>query len=151
MYNKYNWVTGEVITKDKLNHIEDGIGNSLDTDASNISNLGRSNLSNLGMPSSKYIDLTLGESGSTYTAPANGYFAVLGNADNVNGYFSLVNETVLLSADSKCTSGSYTVSTNIYCKKGDRVSAYYNYSPFSSTMSGTPYFRFIYAEGSKEE
>ena len=31
----------------------------------------------------------------------------------------------------------------------DKVIAYYNYSPFSSTESGTPFFRFIYAEGSK--
>ena len=33
-------------------------------------------LSQLSMPSNKYIDLTLGASGTTYTAPANGYFFV---------------------------------------------------------------------------
>ena len=28
MYEKQTWVTGEVITKEKLNHMEDGIANS---------------------------------------------------------------------------------------------------------------------------
>ena len=32
--------------------------------------------SGAGMPSGKYIDLTLGASGSTYTAPANGWFSM---------------------------------------------------------------------------
>ena len=31
-------------------------------------------LSGMSMPSNKYIDLTLGASGTTYTAPANGWF-----------------------------------------------------------------------------
>ena len=33
-------------------------------------------ISGWGMPSSRYIDLTVGASGSSYTAPANGYFRV---------------------------------------------------------------------------
>lgn len=33
-----------------------------------------SQVARMAMPSNKYIDLTLGASGSTYTAPANGYF-----------------------------------------------------------------------------
>lgn len=28
MYEKHNWVNGEVITEDKLNHIENGIANA---------------------------------------------------------------------------------------------------------------------------
>ena len=43
-------------------------------DAINFNNSGRALLTSLGMPSGRYIDLTLGASGSTYTAPANGWF-----------------------------------------------------------------------------
>lgn len=34
------------------------------------------------LPSDNYIDLTLGASGTTYTAPANGYFVLAANAPN---------------------------------------------------------------------
>lgn len=48
--------------------------NKLDLNASNLSSQGMSYMSSMGMPGDKYIDLTLGASGSTYTAPANGYY-----------------------------------------------------------------------------
>lgn len=44
------------------------------SDVNSINCYSRADLSSLGMPSSKYIDLTLGVSGSTYIAPANGWF-----------------------------------------------------------------------------
>ena len=75
-YSKTTWKTGDVITQEKLNHIEDGVSNSLDVDTSNISSIGKSNLIRLGMPSDNYIDLTLGASGANYKAPANGYFCL---------------------------------------------------------------------------
>ena len=108
--------------------------------------------SGAGMPSSRYINLTLGASGSTYTAPANGYFSVGGNFGNVNGYFSLVNKNnatgqVLLTSEAKANGGSFGCFCWVPVKKGDIVLAYYNYSPFSSTESDTPFFIFIYAEG----
>ena len=43
-------------------------------------------LSGLGMPSNKYINLTLGASGSTYTAPANGWFVISGKPTADGGY-----------------------------------------------------------------
>ena len=44
----------------------------------------KSEISGWGMPSSRYINLTLGASGTVYTAPANGYFAV--HTDNIYCY-----------------------------------------------------------------
>ena len=38
--------------------------------------------SSWGFPSNRYIDLELGASGSTYTAPANGYFCWNGIVNN---------------------------------------------------------------------
>ena len=55
------------------------LANKADIDASNFNADGKSLLSGLGMPSGRYIDLTFGSSGSTYTAPANGWFFASGN------------------------------------------------------------------------
>ena len=43
-------------------------------DLSNITAEAKSQIAGHGMPSSNYVDLTLGASGATYTAPASGYF-----------------------------------------------------------------------------
>lgn len=49
------------------------------------------------MPSGKYIDLTLGAIGTTYTAPADGYFCATAYSNNENGFHSIelfYNQTV---------------------------------------------------------
>ena len=143
---------GNVISETYAKNTE--LNNKLDLNANNLDTAGKSLISGLSMPSNKYIDLTLGESGSSYTAPANGYFSVGGNFGNVNGYFTLalwdnaISHT-LLASEAKANSSDYGCFCWIPVKKGDKVFAYYNYSPFSSTTSGTPFFMFIYAEGSK--
>ena len=48
-------------------------------DASNFTDSGTTFLSGLGMPSNRYETLTVGASGSTYTAPANGWFTFTTN------------------------------------------------------------------------
>lgn len=141
-YNKTTWKTGDVITQEKLNHIEDGIGANLDADISNISNLGKSNISGLGMPSTKYIDLTLGGMSTTYTAPANGYIhfnqqlkANMGIwidvLDSNNNY--LYGNSVTSAVD---TGASITLPV----KKNYKCVVNY-------TGGKKNYFRFIYAEG----
>lgn len=141
-YNKYTWVTGEVITEDKLNHIEDGISNNLDTDISNISNLGKSNLSGLGMPSGRYIDLTLGESGSIYTAPATGWLC-LSKVCSANQYiqFNSMRENgngLLIGSDQPSGGAGYIT---MPMKRGQETQINY-------TATGVNYaFRFVYAEG----
>ena len=54
-----------------------GVDSFANSNASNFSKAGESYLSSLGMPSNKYINLTLGASGNTYTAPANGWFNLM--------------------------------------------------------------------------
>lgn len=49
-------------------------------------------------PSNKYIDLTLGASGTTYTAPANGWYSVsLATTSSGGGWCYLINVTAQLS------------------------------------------------------
>ena len=52
---------------------QQGLSGKADTNLGNLSTAGKDLASGLGMPSIRYIDLTLGASGSTYTAPANGW------------------------------------------------------------------------------
>lgn len=92
------------------------------------------------MPSNKYIDLTLGASGSTYTAPANGYLNYVISPQSSNMYFEL---NGLLGTGSY-GGGSITYGYHGFLplKKGEVVTV--NYINCSTSL-----FRFIYAEGSK--
>lgn len=118
----------------------------VNSNASNFSQAGRSYLSGLGMPSSRYIDLTLGASGSTYTAPANGRFALYkihSGTSGTNQYATFVNNTTGLQSIKDEAYNGYHLTNEIEAKKGEVVSLIY-------TLTGsTTYFRFYYAEGDK--
>ena len=87
------------------------------------------------MPSGRYIDLTLGASGATYTAPANGWFCLIGpTGSSTAGYIGTNN---LMGATSS-GSNSYGLNIVLPVKKDDTVKIYY-------TSAET--LRFIYAEG----
>lgn len=139
-YEKYvvlcSYMVGTEITEFKQSSV-DSVANS---NASNFSQAGRSMLSSMGMPSSKYIDLTLGATGSTYNAPDNGWFTI--NKHGTAGQLAAFDNTsagnitwiTTLSLESDCR-----VSCPV--KKGDSVKLWYN------AAGTTNYFRFIYAEG----
>jgi len=90
-------------------------------------------------PSASYDDLTLGSSGATYTAPADGYFAINKTAGSSNLYLTMSNNS-----NNMETGNLYAATGQFRCyipaKKGDKVAVYY-------TMTGTTnMFRFIYAQ-----
>ena len=104
-------------------------------------------ISGYGMPSNKYIDLTLGASGSTYTAPANGYVTVFGNFQNANGFLYILDITGdrnNCSVISKAGSGDWTCAATLLIRKGHTFEVTYNYNP---TTVSYGLFRFYYAEG----
>lgn len=110
---------------------------------SNLTAEGKSLASGLGMPSDKYVDLTLGASGTEYTAPANGYYLfskVSGGADKYVNIENMTNKmgTVLVGYSS-------ANALRIFCptRKGDNVRISYN------ATGATSLFRFVYAEGEK--
>ena len=95
------------------------------------------------MPSNKYIDLTLGASGSTYTAPANGWYTISStDAGSYPKNIELINPASGLNSSAQTSSKAGFLRINIPVKKGDKVDCWY------SNVS-LEYFRFIYAEGSK--
>lgn len=107
-----------------------------------------SQVAHMAMPSDKYIDLTLGASGTTYTAPADGWFIFRAQSNgNVNTY----TDTVVQYRDQVISTATYIVSfTGDTCgfvhqvPKGAVLSFTYD-----TTFGQNKFFRFIYAEGSK--
>lgn len=102
--------------------------------------------SGLSMPSGKYINLTLGASGSNYKAPANGWFTlqkVTGSA-NLEG-INLYNQTSSNMGVTCYLYGTkgYNCNATVQAKKGDIIYISYNAS------GDVKQFRFIYAEGDK--
>ena len=92
----------------------------------------KSTISGWSMPSSRYIDLTLGASGSTYTAPANGYFSFFSTSQGINLYNGQNGMRSYITTNSG-SAGFLPV------KKGATVILY------NTTTNAV--FRFIYAEG----
>lgn len=101
--------------------------------------------SGFGFPSSNYEDLELGASGSTYTAPANGWFAIGKTPTATNQRLAMF---------SRCTNNSVRMATGVFSSasqanlfvylpvmKNEIVTVMY------TVAGGTDHFRFIYAEG----
>ena len=93
------------------------------------------------MPSDRYIDLTLGASGSTYTAPANGYFQLNKQTTGNNQFIYFQDDSISMLYT--LASISYTGGLWCHCQvaKGRKIKVYY------SAAGKTDLFRFIYAEG----
>lgn len=103
-------------------------------------------MGHMAMPSDKYIDLELGASGTTYTAPADGYYRLTMKQSAAEQYAYLAsyttNDEPILSTTSKTATGTDSLSTWIAVHKGQTVKAVYN-APEKRV------FRFIYTIGSE--
>lgn len=98
-------------------------------------------LSELSMPSSKYIDLTLGANGSSYTAPANGWLILTKGAKAVGQYIELTLKPSNLRGKSVSVGTADNLTAYVPAKKGAIVEYW------GSAAGTTSVFRFIYAEG----
>lgn len=137
------WNKNRVVS-DFLRYDVDSVVNS---NASNFSQAGRSYLSGLGMPSDRYIDLTLGASGSTYTAPANGWFRLV-KKPTATGQYILFSQVKYYNGQKNSDMVAIQVSSwtepmviTIPMLKGDKIYCYYNFG------GETIKFEFRYAEG----
>lgn len=54
--------------------ITEKLSEKVNKDATNFTNTGKSNIANMSMPSRNITSLSIGASGTIYTAPADGYF-----------------------------------------------------------------------------
>lgn len=97
-------------------------------------------IANCAMPSKKNISLTVGASGTQYTAPADGYFLVRATAPAAGKYLELICSGSL---DSLVHSGGSNIDLSIFVpvSKGFTVTLYY-------TTNTPSLMRFIYDNGS---
>ena len=119
---------------------------SAEKDLSNVNATGTSTGANWAMPSSTYDDLTVGASGATYTAPANGYFCIkisnYGNTGNYQAYYTTsYGGRGQLTAYSYCSFGGAIVPM----LKGQTLEFHYEGSTADRSI------RFVYAKGSESE
>ena len=104
----------------------------------------KSTISGWSMPSNKYINLTLGASGSKYTAPANGWFMLnkVSGISNNQSYIVLVNRKTNIKSQTVVYNYSSSIlSAYLPIQKGDVVEIIFN------STGEVKEFRFIYAEG----
>lgn len=122
------WVQGVAATKANIN-------------ADNFSVAGKAVLAGLSMPSSRYLDLTLGASGVSYTAPANGWLFLMKMATSAaqNIHFSCNGREGIAWG----STNNVNVTLLFPVHAGDVVVVSYNAS------GATKNFRFIYADGSQ--
>ena len=133
-----------------IDKIATDLNGKADTDLSNINASGKSFASGLAMPSSRYIDLTLGASGATYTAPANGYFCFNGKDSSNTGTAEVVirNQTRYFGVAGSNTNSTRTPAWSGYilpAKKGDTVYLYYLGTLALDSTNWS--WRFYYAKG----
>ena len=101
------------------------------------------------MPSNRYIDLTLGKSGSTYIASANGTFVVGKRAGAVGEYINIIvldangEEICPFWSDSGASAIHRVCGHRIEVQKGQKIRINYNLTGVNIV------FRFFYAEGNK--
>lgn len=128
--------------------IADGASTALlatkaDVDLGNINNTGTSKGASWAMPSGTSVALTMGASGTDYTAPANGYFGANVQWQNAASYLSMNNQYVVGYCQTG-TGGAAVGLTFVPVKKGDVVNISYN-------AISVNWFRFTYADGSESE
>ena len=135
-----------------IDEIATDLNGKADVDLSNTNDTAKILMSGQALPSDTYIDLTLGANGSTYTAPANGWFTIQKYNDSTigDGYIAMVNLSNGLATENRqiryAGSGGMPIGrVYIPAKKGDSVNVYYDIT--GSVIA----FRFIYAVGSESE
>ena len=129
-----------------IDNVVSDLNGKADTNLSNIDNQAKILMSGMGMPSGTYTELPLGASGTTYTAPANGWFTakILNPIQWSN--FSLYNTITLLGYTLVFTTNHGTADyhkLSIPAKKGDIIKVQY-----TGTLDK---LIFIYAQGSESE
>lgn len=96
------------------------------------------------MPSGKYINLTLGASGTPYIAPADGWFVINKRSTGPQQYVNIGK------VDSISTIGSFTAyASGVECWSVQSVLAGEEVKVFYTCAGKLEWFRFIYAVGSK--
>ncbi len=128
-----------------IDNIATDLNGKADIDLTNTTNQAKILMSGMGMPSDAYVNLTLGASGSTYTAPANGWFYISKKATANAQWGEIINTTNGMTSNAAYVGNGGAYSDILPVFKNDVIQINY-------TLAGTlNAFRFIYAKGSESE
>ncbi len=139
-----------------IDQVATDLNGKADTDLTNATDQAKILMGGMAMPGDKYIDLTLGASGATYTAPANGWFNFHASLSNhSSGGFNLVcliNESIssLLQVNSYANASGASHCIIIPVKKDEKIRVEYFNNVLNYLGYQTP-LTFIYAQGSESE
>lgn len=122
--------------------IAETLNHKTDADLGNITDVGKSLISGLSMSSDRYISLTLGTSGSTYTMTKNGCIA-LSATFNTDGVIYVYRSKAPRYGVSTRYIANQWVDICLNAKKDDVITIQYS---GSATVHS---FNLIYAEGEK--
>lgn len=166
MTNTYEWTDNPTVSgvsvydpdvlNDCLMHLKYDVSTEFDNkiatcsknDFSNITSTAKSTVAKLSAPSAKNISLSAGAAGSTYTAPANGWFYMQGAGIAAFCFLGLIAITEsgdeLFSSEMVVYQAGNGLATLLPVKKGQVIKInYYNVNISK--------FRFYYAEGDAPE
>ena len=123
-----------------IDQVATDLNGKADVDLTNVNNSGSSRSAGWAMPSSTYTSLTVGASGTSYTAPSTGFVFVNATC-SIGGYCCVYSNRL------ETISQSYnntTITNWVPVKKGESFQLNYSGATIKS-------FIFVYAEGSKSE
>lgn len=109
----------------------------------NITNAGKEVCANMAMPSDRYIDMTLGASGATYTAPADGYVGLGKSVNAANQYVDIFYSNSGVHSKGYGNNSGDWATAMLPVSKGQSYTIQYN------AGGQTRYFKFVYAEGAQ--
>lgn len=137
MIQLYNGVTDEALAT--CENVESDIENL--KDLSNITAAGKEVCANMAMPSDRYVDLTIGASGSTYTAPADGYITLSLLSTSTTAFAQLLTNKKVSISGSMCINGA-PLRLSLPVAKSDVITVYYERGTVESLV-------FSYANGAQ--
>ena len=132
------------------------INGKADVDLSNVNNTGRARAAGWALPSETYVSLTLGASGSTYTAPANGWVQLTVTSDSSSATSLAYIAVIYDNQDGICMKSfvppnlSNAIDIYVPVSKGETFLVGYAAIETFGTHE-TDRFEFIYAVGSESE
>ena len=128
-----------------IDQIATDLNGKAGVDLSNVNAAGKAVIANLGMPSGQFINLTVGENATTYTAPEAGYVIFRARPNDSNAaQIGIYNQTTSYQSDYPfITSYESLLLCNLPVQKGD-VFEIYRYGNLKDLR-----LTFYYAEGSQ--
>ena len=126
----------------ELNLLREELNDKADVDFGNLTYESRAKIASVGMPSERYELLTLGASGTKYTAPSDGWYVLCMGSVTEGHEVCLENSTNKLTSSKKSTSSADALDLFVPVVAGQSITVSYD--------SGRDIrFRFVYADGVK--